>query len=327
MHPQRLRVVFQRLPPTAPRRLFESAALATRNSRARQLHTLSVDVSIDGYARMDVRLQSVADAYSFPPPPQALAFVLNASTPTASPDYLRVAAAVAGQAEELIDVSDVFAQEMPLLASRLAGKGPLRILRFRAAERAAPQEWVHEFCGRAPERLRCNRRARGRRDRYYTARQGRRPPTSMDLSVETSCLTAARPHLVDPLRPSPALLHPSATDPGTAVVFLHTNPSALRALDPQKLDSDPLQGASRVCLTPARNAVAEGAALPECTGRIARGEWRGARAVLVVQRGRSRETSMRSILSETPRKRLAHHLIHQHRDGGGGRFLAGGLPR
>jgi hypothetical protein len=88
--------------------------------------------------------------------------------------------------------------------------------------------------------------------------------TSMDLSVETSCLASARPHLVDPLRPSPALLHPPATAPATAVVFLHTDPSALHAIDPQKLDPDALQGASRVCLTPARNAVAEGAALPEC---------------------------------------------------------------
>ncbi|KAJ7894405.1 hypothetical protein B0H14DRAFT_770854 [Mycena olivaceomarginata] len=73
--------------------------------------------------------------------------------------------------------------------------------------------------------------SRVRPSRMRATRQILHPKTrtSMDLSVETSCLTAARPHLVDPLRPSPALLHPPAADPATAVVFLHTDQSALRA--------------------------------------------------------------------------------------------------
>ncbi|KAJ7849345.1 hypothetical protein B0H14DRAFT_3452483 [Mycena olivaceomarginata] len=78
------------------------------------------------------RVRRLAEELFFPLPPHTFALVLNIVTPNARPETVQLAGAdgfLAGSsASQLIDISDSFEQEMPLLANRL-GKGALRVLR------------------------------------------------------------------------------------------------------------------------------------------------------------------------------------------------------
>lgn len=94
------------------------------------------------------RVRRLAEELFFPLPPHTFALVLNIVTPNARPETVQLAGAdgfLAGlqcitsvtvllfpprrpRVPKLIDVSDSFEQEMPLLANRF-GKGALRVLR------------------------------------------------------------------------------------------------------------------------------------------------------------------------------------------------------
>jgi hypothetical protein len=108
------------------------------------LHTLSLDMPWP----INQRVRRLAEELFFPLPPHTFALVLNIVTPNARPETVQLAGAdgfLAGlqcitsvtvllfpprrpRVPKLIDVSDSFEQEMPLLANRF-GKGALRVLR------------------------------------------------------------------------------------------------------------------------------------------------------------------------------------------------------